>query len=221
MPQRDENHALNALRTIAALVVVVGHIRGWLFVPLAHTPDTLGYRIVYAATSLGNGAVLVFFVLSGYFVGGGVIGTVRRNQFSWARFANARLTRLWIVLLPALALTWCLDTIGIHAFPTSVRFDHGSEVVHHSGFLTFVGNAGFTQTSLVPTFGSNGSLWSLAYEASYYLLFPVLLLLVLRRGPAWERVAGAVAGAATIAIGGAHVLLLFPVWLLGALIAYY
>jgi peptidoglycan/LPS O-acetylase OafA/YrhL len=46
---------------------------------------------------------------------------------------------------------------------------------------TFFGNLAFLQTIVVPTFGSNGPLWSLANEFWYYLLFPLFFRAVATR----------------------------------------
>jgi peptidoglycan/LPS O-acetylase OafA/YrhL len=45
----------------------------------------------------------------------------------------------------------------------------------------FLGNLAFLQTILVPPWGSNGPLWSLACEFWYYIWFPALALLLRRR----------------------------------------
>ncbi len=51
------------------------------------------------------------------------------------------------------------------------------------GIGTFLGNMFFLQTIVVPTFGSNGPLWSLANEFWYYILFPAALA----AGIAWTQ----------------------------------
>lgn len=132
--------------------------------------------IFYALTSLGHQAVIVFFVLSGFFVGGSVLRN--RNQFHWEHYAIARLTRLWTVLIPALVMTLAIDQVIASLTPEALQPEfqvaHGFGNNIYSGDLaTFLGNLLFVQTILTPVFGTNGPLWSLSNEFWYYILFPL------------------------------------------------
>lgn len=144
---------------------------------------SIGSKAFYLVTSLHHPAVMVFFVLSGYFVGGSVLGAIRQQRFFWLNYSLARLSRLWVVLLPALVLTFAIDWLGLRLAPGAYRGDYHalfnsgptlSTAIDH-GLLTFLGNLGFLQTIQVPVFGTNGPLWSLAYEFWYYALFPLAL----------------------------------------------
>lgn len=216
-----ENQALNAIRTIAALIVVVGHVRSNLLLPREALGGDRVSEVLYALTSLGNGAVMVFFVLSGYFVGGSVVRSWRQDSFHWERYTISRTLRLWLVLIPALVLTVVLDWIGRTAYPLNDKMAADAEIAEHSTVPIFLGNAFFLQAQVVPTYGSNGALWSLAFEFAYYLLFPLILIGVLGRGRsvlAWLGFAGVAAG--VVLVSGPFVLALFGVWLLGALVAW-
>jgi peptidoglycan/LPS O-acetylase OafA/YrhL len=63
---------LHFLRWISALTVLVWHLVVFLFVPYSQlqSPGVL-LKMFYWATGFGHQAVLVFFVLSGFLVGGG------------------------------------------------------------------------------------------------------------------------------------------------------
>lgn len=76
--------AFEFLRAGAALLVCMSHIRNFLFVDFGDL-DSPGFsdRLFYAATSLGHEAVIVFFVLSGYFVGGSVWNRLNGEGFMW------------------------------------------------------------------------------------------------------------------------------------------
>ena len=52
----------------------------------------------------------------------------------------------------------------------------------------FIGNMFGLQTILVPSFGGNFPLWSLANETWYYILFPLLVLVLRGRSIAWRRI---------------------------------
>ena len=169
---------------MAALLVCLEHLRAFLFVPFAQikSPNVLE-RGFYFVTGLGHQAVMIFFVLSGFLVGGSVISAHQMGKWSWTSYALRRLTRLWLVLIPALLLTLLWDTLGQRQSPTGY---HGEfHAIYNSGPtinaptdlqpLTFLGNTFFLQTISVNCFGTNGPLWSLANEFWYYLLFPLLL----------------------------------------------
>ena len=108
--------SLDGLRGSAALLVAIGHLRSAFFVNLGElTSHKALWFGVYALTSLGHQAVIVFFVLSGYLVGGSVIRALRNEEWSWSRYFTHRLVRLWLVLLPALLLGLAWDQAGLHS----------------------------------------------------------------------------------------------------------
>ena len=228
-PARQGTHrALNALRAAAAVLVVVYHLRTLLFVDAAEAGDGALTRALYVVTGLGPAAVLVFFVLSGYWVGGSVLAAFRQDRFRWAGYATARLSRLWIVLVPAVVLTAVLDHLGLALLGhTSIYL--GDPAYHHTvpaadlagrlDPLTALGNVGFLQTIAVPTYGTNASLWSLTYEAAFYAIFPLALYVWKGRGGAPARILNAVLLLAVCALVGPAVLMYLPVWLLGAGVA--
>lgn len=178
--ERDRNVWLDMIRGLSALAVCLGHLRNAVFVDLG----TLEYpgiftKALYAITGLGHQAVMVFFVLSGYFVGGAVLRS--GVKFDWPSYLSSRLTRLWVVLIPCLLLTLCIDQVVIAYAPvalTGANFDiwhSGPKPGEYSTALTvFMANVFFLQTIAAPVFGSNGPLWSLANEFWYYMLFPLI-----------------------------------------------
>jgi peptidoglycan/LPS O-acetylase OafA/YrhL len=119
--QLRDNQSINALRTLAALAVLVHHVRPMLFQDYSGVPHNVLVRALYGQ-GLGHTAVIVFFVLSGYWVGGGVLRSVGSGRFNWCDYAVKRLVRLWIVLLPALMLTASLDVIGRGLFASSTVY---------------------------------------------------------------------------------------------------
>jgi peptidoglycan/LPS O-acetylase OafA/YrhL len=199
---------LDALRALSALEVFAGHVRQNLFVswqPGFH--HHLPTRLTYFTTGFGHEAVMVFFVLSGYFVGGAVLRA--RHAWSWPRYLADRLTRLWLVLLPALILGALFDGLTM---ATGGR--HAALVAPWFTLVNWLGNLVFLQEILVGTFGSNAPLWSLSYELWYYLAFPFLVLAFTRRGPC--RLLHLAALAAILAFTGARIAASFSLWLLGA-----
>ena len=143
-------------------------------------PDAgLATSLFYAWTGLGREAVMVFFVLSGFLVGGAVMRA--GPAFDWRTYAIARLSRLWVVLVPALLLTAALDTCVASSWPSILSGSHyadwqsgpSPQGLYAKDWLTALGNLLFLQTLVVPVFGTNTPLWSLANESWYYLWFPL------------------------------------------------
>jgi peptidoglycan/LPS O-acetylase OafA/YrhL len=183
---------LDALRAIAAFSVLLYHWRLAFFVEMSQvsTPNIFT-RSSYFLSGVGTQWVMVFFVLSGYLVGGSVLRTVRAGQWSWREYLVTRMTRLYIVLLPALLLGAALDCVGLrlpggqavyvgHSTLGSVYFDFRSSL----SIRAFLANAMFLQDivlpgssgQMLPWFGSNVPLWSLSYEFWYYIAFPFAVL---------------------------------------------
>jgi peptidoglycan/LPS O-acetylase OafA/YrhL len=204
MKHSDKYIAFDLLRGIAALLVCTGHIRNFLFVDFEEVKNPNGFdKLFYFATGLGHQAVIVFFVLSGFFVGGSVWKQLRRSEFSWGEYLLARLSRLWVVLIPALLATWCFDSLGEFLIDNA-GYDGRWQSLLSSGPgvgadsldlspLTLLGNVFFLQTVTVPVFGTNGPLWSLANEFWYYMIFPFVAI-VLHKRSIWSLLALAIIG---------------------------
>ncbi|WP_322134177.1 acyltransferase family protein [Antiquaquibacter oligotrophicus] len=214
---------MNIMRFGAALLVVAGHFRVFFFEDYSEAPQTVGHAILYSFTSVGAEAVVVFFVLSGFWVGGSAWTRVRGGGFAWKSYAIARVTRLWIVLLPALALTVILDALGKHLFASADAYSASATYAaldanpDHS-LLTLVGNVFFLQDIWVQPYGTNNPLWSLSYEFWYYLLFPVFALAVVSRLHWALRLLYGILAVAIVIFVGPEVLLLMPAWILGAIV---
>jgi len=205
---------LDIARGLAAGLVAVSHLRGGFFVSYDHllgTSHNFFNYLLFFITRLGHEAVIVFFVLSGYLVGGAILSEWVKGNPDWAKYLVNRITRMWTVLLPALVIGAAFDFITLSLNPSTPGASNFS-------FINFIGNAFFLQTITVPTFGTNGTLWSLANEFWYYLLWPaILLLLSLTYRPffKWMGVILFLAGCYLLAPG---ILKLFPIWVAGALI---
>jgi len=109
---------LDLVRGLSALLVMFGRLRAFMFLHCGdlRSPGFLTTSF-YFATGLGHQAVMVFFVLSGYFVGGSILKSLSGGHFAWRAYATARLTLLWMVLVLALMLTRGIDYLGSHWRP--------------------------------------------------------------------------------------------------------
>jgi peptidoglycan/LPS O-acetylase OafA/YrhL len=219
-----ESH-LNAIRGLAALAVVLGHARVLFFPPLTAVVAAEGGG---RRATLGQEAVMVFFVLSGYLVGGSVLRSLRRGRWSWRDYLVKRLVRLWIVLIPAITIGILLDSLGAQLFggagslytaPAGQDFVTASALVTERDGSVILGNLLFLQTILVPPIGTNTPLWSLANEFWYYLAFPLLLIALLPAFRLTVRLASGAAALAILALIGGEADLLFLPWLAGAAVS--
>jgi peptidoglycan/LPS O-acetylase OafA/YrhL len=224
------------LRGFAAFSVLLSHWRDALYVDYSaighHNPLI---SVVYLLTGLGHQWVIVFFVMSGYLVGGSVVRSVSKGTWSWRGYLLTRLTRLYIVLLPALLLGGAADWAGMHVPGTEAIYS-GRAGMHELTFdlhttltpQTLAANGLFLQTIAlpgmgghhIPTFGSNGPLWSLSNEFWYYMAFPLLVLLLAINKPRRLRVACGLGLAAWGWFVGAPIALLGVTWIMGVAITY-
>lgn len=191
-------------------MVVVSHTQQ-MIIDRPLTPGPL-HKALSMMTTQGHNAVVVFFVISGFWI---VRSVVRSgNAFSFRDYMLARGVRLWIVLLPALLIGAALDGVGGAVFPSALyEGTQGSVALNYdvSDRLTvpiFLGNALFLQDIAVPALGSNGALWTIACEFWYYVYFPLAWLAVRSRN--WPGIAVAAIG--LYFIPSPH---LFACWMLG------
>lgn len=202
------------------MAVLFDHMRGLFFEGLQPTvhPSLFAY-LFFGATSFGHDAVIVFFVLSGFFVGRSVLKAA--PQWSWRLYLSSRLVRLYVVLIPALAVTFAADQVSLrmplaekYLFHSVPHFNNLVPMASAMSWFTAIANACYLQTIVAPTFGSNTALWSLANEFWYYVLFPLLILAFLRKRPA-ARLSYAGAALLVVLWLPKDMTLYFLVWLAG------
>jgi peptidoglycan/LPS O-acetylase OafA/YrhL len=178
---------LDGVRGLAALFVVVNHVflRAFPGYPVDTAPFWAGWFIY------GRFAVVVFIVLSGFSL---ALAPVRRG---WrldglSRFARRRALRIlpayWAALVFSLAVAWLVVPPPGEALP-----DLRSVLVN-----------GLLVQNLVSAPTPNRAFWSMAVEAQLYILFPLLLLMVRRRG-ALVMVAAVTLVVAAVGLAGPHV----------------
>lgn len=148
---------LDWLRFLAALSVVITHARGGHWVgwsDLQRGGAGEGSALVLAIAGLDFEPVVVFFVLSGFLVGGKVMERLMAGTFLPSAYALDRFSRIYIPLLPALGLSAMAAWLA--GRPISVT--------------EFVGNLASLQDVVVRPFAGNGPLWSLSYEVWFYVI---------------------------------------------------
>jgi len=211
--QEDCWHSMliSILRGLAALEVVAAHLRSQVypgFGTVAKPP------LLFQGLAFGSGfaylAVIVFFVLSGWLVGGSFLNKLESDR-AFLNYTIDRASRLWVVLVP-IFLVVLLTGAAIGVLDTTRLSVSSGEPYSVSAFF---GNMLGLQTIVVPPFGGNFPLWSLANETWYYVLFPLLLLVVQSR-PVMVRAAAVLAIGAIVQLVSGAIMLYFSIWLLGA-----
>jgi peptidoglycan/LPS O-acetylase OafA/YrhL len=213
---------LDMTRWLAASLVLVEHISHNVLVEPAYVahPDRWGTWLVYLLTNTGAQAVIWFFVISGFLVGGAVITEMAKGRFDFERYTLNRVARLYVVILPALVVGYGLDLWRVAMF--GIDPGAGGESPESYGVAPFLINLFCLQTILGPTLGSNSPLWSLACEGWYYVLFPLLLAPLLTDHPLWKRAALVVLALLVILLllQNPRILRLFVIWLLGVAVRF-
>jgi peptidoglycan/LPS O-acetylase OafA/YrhL len=151
---------LDILRAVATSAVLLTHVRTSTFVEFGALPPHQQEPLIaalFALTRLGTEAVMVFFVLSGFLVGGQIIRSVERGGFDLLEYTINRATRILLPLVPALLLTVTINC-GLFGLP----------VLENIGRAT-LSVAGLNDV-LAPTVTRNDPLWSLSYEIWFYAL---------------------------------------------------
>ena len=201
---------ISALRGLAALQVVAAHVRAQFFPSLKGLPEpTLWYQALAFFTGFAHQAVVVFFLLSGWLVGGSFLNRLHQPA-ALANYAIDRITRMWIVLIPAFLFTIFVGAMTLEIDPTRSSFARENEY----SVAAFLGNLVGVQDMAVPRFGGNFALWSLANEIWYYVMFPVLVLALAGSTAAVRWSAGAVF-VLLLACLSFPITLFFSIWLLG------
>lgn len=187
-PPRPRLAFLDTLRGAAVAAVVIYHVVGpvtgwdlfqwdgpWRAFDIGVGPaGWLAYPL-----SLGWAGVALFFALSGY-----VIHLSHLHAPAPAgRFYARRLLRIYPPYLAALAVWYGFTTGGRWAGP-----DEAADLARHAALVHNYSAGSFLSI--------NGSFWSLAVEAQFYLLYPLALAVRRRYG-----MAGAVGLAAGMSLG--------------------
>ena len=221
---------LDFFRWFGAFLVLISHLRSIVFVDYNNLNNhNIFIKFFYFITGFGHQAVIIFFVLSGFLVGGSIINRLKTNNFSFKKYFINRFSRLYIVVPIALIIGYLFDKIGFMYFNQSGLYTNGIylasinyDISTRLNPLILISNFFMLQTIITPTFGSNVPLWSLANEFWYYILFPLIILVLTARSYRNKLIALVLCILVSFFISGANkngnMLLYFSIWLLGTFV---
>ncbi len=177
---------IDLARWFSAFLVVIGHLRATIFVDYgALRSKNIFLAVFYFITGFGHQAVMIFFVLSGLLVGGEVIRRIKETNFNFKIYFIQRFSRLYIVFPLALIAGFIWDYAGYLHFNSNGLYTDklplsilNYDISQRLSLSHFFGNLCMLQNIYFPTFGSNAPLWSLTNEFWYYVLFPMLAIIL-------------------------------------------
>lgn len=167
---------LESLRGISAIIVLFSHCFQAFIAPF----DLTFYSIVRL---LGQAAVMMFFVLSGFLIGHSMQKNSHQfGHFNLKHYIQQRCKRILPPFIFALLLTVSLYYLAPYFFASQTQFfEHYFGIMiryeYDIALLDFIGSMFFLNGFLTPTIAANAALWSLSYEVWFYVLagfFPFL-----------------------------------------------
>lgn len=203
---QTRNFGIDVMRGLAIFLVIVHHLALPFRLPLGASGlgDWLGRRVSNTLSYNGYEAVFVFFVLSGFLITQRAIaqhGSLQ--QLDWRSFYRRRSSRILPLLLCLLAVLTAFHLIGVPSFV--IQGEGQSLIGALFSALTLHLNWYEGRTGWLP--GAWDVLWSLSIEELFYLLFPLLCLML----PRWLMISGLVLLALSLPITRAA-LADTPIW---------
>ena len=224
---------LDLSRWLAAAMVFVSHLRNPLFLGYPDIPVSDRVFVVklwYFVVGLQMEAVVVFFVLSGFLVGGLSCAKIGIGNFHPRAFCIDRVSRLYIAFLPALFLTYFLDITGNYFYGAVGFWDHShpmiAQKIHSLPFESFVnpetllGNAFMLQGFVVDTLGSNSPLWTISLEFWFYTVFGLVATAYITSDITRRYLLLGMGVALLVGFLGSTFCLLMGLWLIGVGLAF-
>lgn len=193
--KREVSIYLDAIRFLAAFLVFLDHF----------SLKRISGGLLWQMRPFGDEAVTVFFVLSGFVI---AYATAGREKTA-AEYCISRMSRIYSVVIPVLALTVLLDELG--SFLRPEIYTAANTFVRDLSFIRFATALTFTNELwwLSIRQGTNVAYWSLGYEIPYYVMFG-LALFAPSRWRGW-------AVCAALLVVGPSVALAYPIWYAGVI----
>jgi len=155
--------------------------------------------VIYHAKLIGGGyiGVDIFYVISGYLITGLLLRELENSRtLSFKSFYTRRIKRLlpssFLVLICTAVVAWLL-------YPATMRHELGKDIaaagIYISNFLFAVWQMDYQNLGAIPPVVIH--YWSLAVEEQFYLIWPLLIFILHKRGG--RRLVGQGVAAITVA----------------------
>ena len=151
---QDFRQDIHGLRALAVVLVVAFHA----------FPDRVPGGFV---------GVDIFFLISGYLIGGIVLRGLAAGTFDMAAFYRRRATRILPALLVVLAATCAFGWISLYSFEFQALCEQVAGAIGFVSNLILWNQAGYFDATAAQK--PLMHLWSLAVEEQFYLLFPLAM----------------------------------------------
>lgn len=221
---------LDFARWTAAFVVFASHLRNHIHVKhgnISSEADGWIVQVWYLISGLHWEAVSVFFVLSGFLVGGVSTARAKIGQFHLPSYSINRVTRIYVAFAPAVILGWALDSMIVNSGAGLGIYQHLHPLIEGPSQYAYAeqlsgevlySNLLMLQSFYVKPVGSNLPLWTLSFEFWFYVLFGCGVVIVI--GHSWiRRLAAVFAAGSIIAFMGGYLPAMMLLWLLGVIAA--
>lgn len=165
---------LDSFRGLSALIVLFAHANQILI-----APTTMSFYGI--AGLLAQGAVMVFFVLSGFLIGKSLTRNINKNHsLDLTTYFKDRFNRIYPPFLFSIFLVGFLYFLAPFFFATnSVNFFPSENYLARQSFdiniQSVISSLLFLNGFIGDTISVNGPLWSLSYEVWYYILAALML----------------------------------------------
>jgi peptidoglycan/LPS O-acetylase OafA/YrhL len=167
MPSKTHLAALDGVRAIAILMVIVYHSLNGL------PGMTWGQNVAMRLASQGWAGVDLFFVLSGFLITG-ILMDARESAHALRNFYARRVLRIVPVYLVFLLFSlWLASAVGTSSADESARL-HQTQMWYWTYTMNILVALHNWSATTLPT----SHLWSLAVEEQFYLLWPLAALLM-------------------------------------------
>lgn len=165
---RGHFYWLDALRFIAAFMVLLSHSRNTFFPEFGALPAEQHNILTMMFTMfcrMGHEAVIIFFVLSGFLVGGRGFERIKAGTMNVKSYAIDRFSRIYPPLLAAIILC------GISVYATGETYC--TNFTWQNALGNILNLQGICCKSVVSPF------WSLNYEVWFYVILGALAVLLM------------------------------------------
>lgn len=166
--------ALDFLRAAAIFMVMINHFKINNFLKIVAS-NNISDNIVGSLLDMGSRGVPLFFVLSGFLIGGQILEELQRGHFNFKKFYLKRFWRIFPPYYVSLLVVVVLYFTGLAAseivMPGLSTASLLKDVFYH---LLYLQN--FTGATI-----QSNLYWTLGIEEQFYLVTPVILFVLYRK----------------------------------------